>query len=138
MDYGDEYESLNSQFRIVPKKVKSTNFFTSTEMEGDITIKKEEASDNEVSRTSMGKSIKSSRPAVYDFHSSSSSSNGPKIVKNTTRKMEEQQSQDIGRDCPICSNPAIKRCRCNNRDSMCDKAHKWHIKNGKIILGHSH
>lgn len=157
----DDYESLNEDFKIVDSRVKGSHFFTSNEMFKDATIPKVDISyDEMIGDPSRGKSIKNSRPAVYDIHTASSSSNGPRNIqpKKAPRPQEkehvswDEMANDPSREkvvkqtrpevnyriCPICSEPMTASCNCNNHDSICGNNHKWHVKDGKIMLGHTH
>ena len=42
------------------------------------------------------------------------------------------------KNCPICGEPSIDRCRCPRADSECKNGHKWHwcIVHLKIVIGH--
>lgn len=132
--YDDEYENLNEEFKIVGSSDTKSHFYTSNEMFKNTTLSKDELSyDEMIGDPSRGKSIKNSRPAVYDIHSASSSVSSQSSFpsKRETRKVNVKV-------CPICSGPSIGVCNCSKQDSFCAKSHKWHVNNGKIILGHSH
>jgi len=138
----DDYESLNDEFKVVESQSKGFHFFTSNEMFKDTTIPKDEVSfDEMIGDPSRGKSIKMSRPAVYDIHTASSSTNAP---RPSQKKLPSFLSQPPSRPsvnytvCPICSDPAVRTCKCDKRDSMCANSHKWYVKDGKIMLGHTH
>lgn len=142
----DDYESLNEDFKIVDSRVKGSHFFTSTEMFKDATIPKVDISyDEMIGDPSRGKSIKNSRPAVYDIHTASSSSNGPRNIQPKRAPPRQQESapkqthpEGNYKVCPICSEPMTASCNCANHDSVCKNNHKWHVKGGKIMLGHTH
>lgn len=130
MDY-DDYESLNEEFKIVDIQSQRLHFFTSSEMMNDATIPKEEVSSDEmIGDPSRVKSIKTSRPAVYDIHTATSSN---------SNKIRSRPREEVNyKVCPICSYPASASCNCANHDTICANNHKWHVKNGKIMLGHTH
>lgn len=142
----DDYESLNEDFKIVDSRVRGSQFFTSTDMFKDATIPKADVSyDEMIGDPSRGKSIKNSRPAVYDIHTASSSSNGPRNLQPSKKAPPRQQEStpkprpEVNyRVCPICSEPVTESCNCNNHDSVCANNHKWHVKEGKIMMGHTH
>lgn len=132
--YEDEYENLNEEFKIVGSENRQqSHFYTSTEMFKNTTLTKDELShDDMTGDPSRGKSIKNSRPAVYDIHSASSS-----VSSQSIQNKKEPRKVNV-KVCPICSGPQISVCSCSKQDSYCAKSHKWHLDNGKIILGHSH
>jgi len=138
----EDYESLNESFKVVERKSEGSSYFTSREMVKDISIRKEDISHDEmVGDPYRTKAIKNSRPAVYDIHSASSSSTsrGSTSRGSTSTMNNSQFEQKIDYTvCPICSEESVRTCKCENRDSLCKNSHKWHVKNGKIILGHSH
>lgn len=57
---------------------------------------------------------------------------------NNSLQKTETVKKSINNNCPICSQPAIKSCNCQNKDSECSKGHKWFTTNGKLKLGSSH
>lgn len=40
--------------------------------------------------------------------------------------------------CPVCSGPAVRRCRCRKGDRACAKGHKWHLAGGAVVMGSGH
>lgn len=145
----DDYENLNESFKIVDSNIGRYNFYTTDEMDSDTTIKKENISHEEIvgDPTQQMKSIKTSRPAAYDIHTAVSSTNGsrPKL----TQTLPPRHTQDIPKYpsqqplqnksmCPICSEISIQVCNCQFRDSICKNKHKWHFREGKILLGNTH
>jgi len=42
--------------------------------------------------------------------------------------------------CPVCEDPAIKRCNCYIGDRECENGHKWHVcaEHGLRIVGSGH
>jgi hypothetical protein len=134
----EDYESLNESFKVVQKKNETSSYFTTREMIKDISIRKEDISHDEmVGDTYRAKAIKTSRPAVYDIHSASSSISIASGMNHRKDNYRNEQKIDY-RVCPICSEVSIRTCNCENRDSVCKNSHKWYVKNGKIILGYSH
>lgn len=133
----DDYESLNEDFKVVDGQLRRSHFFTSQEMINDITIPKENIDHDEmIGDPSRGKSIKTSRPAVYDIHTATSMNTAPRNLHKRGKIPGRQETNY--RVCPICSEPMVATCNCNNHDSVCENSHKWHVKDGKIMLGHTH
>ena len=102
--YDDEYENLNEDFKIVGSdNNKRSHFYTSNEMFKNTTLSKDELSyDEMIGDPSRGKSIKNSRPAVYDIQSANSA------VSSAAPRKETRIVND--KLCPICSGPAIGVC----------------------------
>lgn len=150
----DDYENLNESFKIVDSNIGRYNFYTTDEMDSDTTIKKENVSHDEIvgDPTQQMKSIKTNRNASYDIHTAISSTNGSRVVKNSQtlpshsfqqrqhppQHPPQHQSLQNKSPCPICSEISIQVCNCQFRDSMCKNKHKWHFREGKILLGNTH
>ena len=139
----DDYETMSEDYTINSSDNNRSNFFYNySEMQSNMAIRKEELDRNDMSGDP--KDMKQIRRTT--------SVNTDAIGNNRYRNPQQNQqcsSSVCGtptlpaptfnyRICPICSGGAVMTCNCTKHDSACAKGHTWHVKNGKIKLGHSH